>query len=182
MRIWTKIQADNSHSKRQRLFSRSNLLYANAYSKIWKTWKRIIKFSRKLVFQNTNCGHKDIKFASQGTAVIYSYTWILCKIYTISILISPDLSLLVDFFYWAKWLATMLALQVRKKTHPRRFDLYNYDAENEPKKLGVLIPDEEIILESPFPEEHLQNVSSVNVNFSQVPWYTKFLITVIKIC
>lgn len=65
----------------------------------------------------------------------------------------------IDVLYWTKYVACIIGLRLQKRIQHKRFDLYDFEAINEPEKLAVLVPKEERILESPFPEEHLKRAA-----------------------
>lgn len=64
----------------------------------------------------------------------------------------------LDVYFWIKWAESYLALRLRQIIYRRRFDLYEFKTSGEATKTGFLVPPEEKVLESPFPEKHLQGV------------------------
>lgn len=65
----------------------------------------------------------------------------------------------IDFLYWVQFCASITVLWFKKIKRRRRFDLYDFDADDQPEKNGIIVPKEEIGLESPLPEEDLEKVS-----------------------
>ncbi|XP_054724473.1 putative phosphoenolpyruvate synthase [Uloborus diversus] len=66
---------------------------------------------------------------------------------------------LTNIFFSVKWLITRILLHVHKARTPRRFDLYDIYALNDPVKLGFLFPKLEQEVESPYSESHLEHAA-----------------------
>ncbi|GFR27506.1 putative phosphoenolpyruvate synthase [Trichonephila clavata] len=61
----------------------------------------------------------------------------------------------LQFIYWMKWIVSYAAIRLHKSFGCRKFELYDVTAKNDPYKSGLLIPEEEKRLESPFSDSHL---------------------------
>ncbi|GIX72596.1 uncharacterized phosphotransferase YvkC [Caerostris extrusa] len=62
----------------------------------------------------------------------------------------------LEFIYWIKWYIAKTVIRIYNACHQSRFDLYDINAVGDPVKLGFVVPQVEKDLESPCPEQHLQ--------------------------
>ncbi|GFU80641.1 putative phosphoenolpyruvate synthase [Trichonephila clavipes] len=62
----------------------------------------------------------------------------------------------LEIIYWIKWLIAYITIRFHNAFYKRRFNLYDINALGDPVKLGLIVPQLEKDLESPFPESHLQ--------------------------
>lgn len=70
---------------------------------------------------------------------------------------------ILDFVIWCKWIASYIFIEMVRRRSTKRFDLYDFEVENDPYKIGFLPPPQEVVLESPLSEDQLLYVSPKNV-------------------